>query len=586
MNSKTKVVLTSAAFATFMSLGANANTLSKRYIVQMRSPGAFATAQMDLLQSLRNGRTHMNALGRISVDRPRLLNTGAEISDALDNLNMLVVESSNPSDIKALEANPNVAYVEQEIFYQLSAVRPTPTDAVPVDDEAPWGIKTVKAPEAWTASTLDVNSTSGLMGAGARVAILDTGIDKDHPDLRLRFETGKNFVNHVAATPTPSSNLFLTGLNQVLDMNAGTPPYEFFDEEGHGTHVAGTIAGEFDGKGVVGVAPKARVLSAKVCGKFGCSSISIVNATNWAITQKVDVISMSLGGPMNSQAQEDALNAAEQAGIVNIAASGNSGTNSVSYPAAYASCLAIGAIDMTLKRASFSQWGPELGIMAPGVDVKSSVPQGTGRDSKVQITINGALQDVPSTSFVGSPESTTPLTGNLMFAGLGKPEDFAGRNFQGKIALIQRGEIPFADKVKAAIGAGAMAVIVYNNTAGLISGALTQDGSLVAIPVTMIEQSNGELLKSGLDAGQAQQAKIATLRTDYAAFSGTSMATPHVSGVAALVKAVNHNLTPAQVRQILKSTATPIGGQTAENEYGSGLVNAQAAVAAALKASN
>lgn len=581
----TKFLLASAIFG----LGFSANAAETRFIVHMNSPRAFSDAQLSLKKALSEKITRKDMFGRISIERPSLLNTHAAIAQAFENLDMLVIETSSSADVAALRANPNVAYVEQDRLIPLlepTRSNPgTPSTITADDEELPWGIKSVKAPEAWQAAA----ASSGLMGASARVLILDTGIDKDHPDLKNRFEAGKNFVNHIESIdPGPSSsNLFLS-MREVFDNPGGpnfdstTPPYEYFDQEGHGTHVSGTIAGELDDKGVVGVAPKAKLLMGRVCGKFGCSVISIVNGINWAITQKVDVISMSLGGPSSSQSQEDALAASEAANIVNVAASGNSSTNSVSFPAAYPTCLAVGAINNQNKKAEFSQWGPELDIMGPGVDVKSSVPQGSGRDSKVQVSLNGQMQDVPSTSFMGSPEVNTPMSGTLQFAGLGKSEDFAGKDFKGKVALISRGEIAFSEKVKNAIAAGAKAALVFNNVAGLISGSLTTDGSMVAIPVVMVEQVTGEALRDSLGGGRAEQVTMATLKTNYASFSGTSMATPHLAGVAALIKAVNHKLTPAQVRQIITSTAVALE-QTADNQYGSGLVNAQAAVEAALK---
>jgi len=564
-----------------------------RFIVQMKSPSAFSEAETALKRSLLRPVTRRDAFGRFTIQRPQLLNTTAKISQALENLDMLVIETQNANDIQSLRSNPNVEFVEQEQFIPLlekNPLKPARTSSVLAnDDEYTWGVKAVKAPEAWQTQLMKVKGPQSSMGAGARVVILDTGIDKDHPDLKLRLEAGKNFVNSISGDdPEPSKNLLLSTVSDVvrsmnlLDELATPPPYEYFDQEGHGTHVAGTIAGELDGKGVVGVAPRSKILMGRVCGKFGCSTVAIVNGINWAIAEKVDVISMSLGGPVGTISQERALTASDAAGIVNIAASGNSGNNAVSFPAAYDTCLAVGALDSTLKKAAFSQWGPELDVMGPGVDVKSSVPQGTGRDSKVLVALNGRMVEVPSTSFMGAPEIDSPMQGSLQFAGLGKTTDFAGKDFNGRIALISRGEIPFAEKVKNAIAAGAKAVMIFNNTAGLISGSLTSDGSVVAVPVVMIEQLTGEGLRDSLNTGRIENAQLATLKTDYAAFSGTSMATPHVAGVAALVKAINKNLSPAQVREILKSSATALE-QTSDNQYGSGIVNAEAAVQAALK---
>jgi serine protease len=564
-----------------------------RYIVSMSSPNAFGDARQALISAVRLNHRTLNSNGTLALVRPRLANTRAEISEAFNHLNMLVIENASASDVAALRSNPDVAFVEPEIFYPTpralpQSALPNNRNLIPQGSETPWGIAAVKAPEAWQL----LANGRGLMGDGARVAVLDTGIDKSHGDLRLRFEAGKNFVNQINGEEVEPDFVLRGILNlgaQILDnpvtfdlQPLNPPPYEYFDQNGHGTHVSGTIAGEFDNKGVVGVAPKAKILMGRVCGKFGCSSISIVNAVNWAVAQKADVISMSLGGPMNSQAQEEALNAADAAGITNIAATGNDGNNQVSFPAAYEKVYAVGAVDSTIKKAAFSQWGPELDIVAPGVDVKSTVPVGTGRESSVQVTRSGRLTQVTSTSFVGSPELNSPLTGELLFAGLGKPEEFAGKNFRGKVALIQRGEIAFADKVKNAIAAGAKAAVIANNAPGLISGALSQDGSMVAIPAFMIEQVVGDELVLGLQQGKRLETSLSIEKVDFAAFQGTSMATPHVAGVAALVKAANRKLSPAQIRSILSNSATPIPSSSAENEYGAGMVDAQAAVRAAL----
>jgi serine protease len=141
--------------------------------------------------------------------------------------------------------------------------------------------------------------------------------------------------------------------------------------------------------------------------------------------------------------------------------------------------------------------------------------------------------------------------------------------------------IPFADKVKAAIAAGATGVLIANNAPGLIPGTLSTDGSEVAVPAVMIEQSVGDAAKAALAAGSAVNSSIAVIKTDFASFQGTSMATPHVVGVAALVRAANKSLTPAQVRALLKSTATQLSGPNDQNQLGAGLVNAEAAVAKA-----
>lgn len=476
-----------------------------------------------------------------------------KVEDSLHNLNTIIVDVKDEASFNQLKSNPMVAYVEKEIFHE--APRPVrgflaapAAKIATISQKQPWGIAAVKAPQAWPASN---------EGEGARVLVLDTGIDHAHVGLAANFEQGRDFTN----------------------LSNGS---DFSDPVGHGTHVAGTIAGIKADSGFTGVAPKAKVLMGRVCSTNGCSNVAIAQGINWGITQKVDVISMSLGGMWSTPAERDAVTKADQAGITVVAASGNSGTPRVSYPAALPTVIAVGAIAEDLKKADFSQWGPELAVVAPGVAVVSSVPTGTGREASVEIAMAPSKSGkVNASTFQGAKEILTPETNELVAAGLGKPEDFSKVNVSGKYALVSRGEIAFADKVKNAMAAGATGVVVYNNAPGLIQGSLTNDGSVLPVAVFMIEQEVGNKIVANLGAGQVVKATLQTLATDFSAFDGTSMATPHVAGVVALMKAANKSLTGAQVKQILQQTALPLGPNTA-NEYGAGLVNAEAAVNAAL----
>lgn len=485
---------------------------------------------------------------------------GVHVEQSLGHLNSLVVQAETAEQLQALRATGLVESIEKEVFYP--APKPIlgfmPTRAWtfnlqsaaavvnPLDLPAPgvpWGIGAVHAPQAWGPAH---------KGATARVLVLDTGIDRDHPALKNNFEEGRDFTGEEAS------------------------PYEYADVIGHGTHCAGTIAAVQLEEGFVGVAPEAKILAGRVCGHQGCSNIAVAAGMNWAIEKNVDVVSMSLGGPFATPVEMRAAKALNEAGITVVAASGNEAKQGVSYPAAFETSIAVGAVDHNLEKAKFSNWGPELDVVAPGVDVVSSVPMGSGRESKALVNGNR----VKSTSFSGSPEISEAISNQLVFSGLGKPGDFP-EAVQGKFALISRGEISFADKVTAAIQAGAAGVVIFNNEAGLMNGALTTDGSTVAIPVVMIEQNMGVQIKAALEIGSKVEFSMQTLATNYASFAGTSMATPHVAGVVALMKAANHSLTPAQVLSILKETATALGPNS-NNEFGSGLVNAERAVQAAL----
>jgi subtilisin family serine protease len=211
-----------------------------------------------------------------------------------------------------------------------------------------WGISLVQAPQLWSLTK----------GAGMKVAILDTGIDVSHPDLIPNFKKGIDFTNS---------------------------PHGFNDVQGHGTHCAGIVAGCDNDFGVVGVAPLAELYVAKVLGDNGSGSIeAIAQGIDWAIAEKVDIISMSLGcsedpGPV----LHEAVKRARAAGIVVVAASGNENTH-VGWPAVYEEVIAVGAVDQTFGRANFSNFGQELDITAPGVDILSTYP--TSRYAKLSGT--------------------------------------------------------------------------------------------------------------------------------------------------------------------------------------------------------
>lgn len=211
------------------------------------------------------------------------------------------------------------------------------------DPEQPWGIRRVNAEASWT-------SPRG-QGQGAAVAIIDTGISRSHPDL---------------------AGLILGGFN-ALDPKK---PDAWDDDQGHGSHVAGTVAGRRDGKGVVGVAPAARLYAVKVLDADGNGGYSsVIAGIEWAVKRGVKVANMSLGADEGSEALRRAVAAASKAGMTIVAASGNGG-GAVGYPASYPEVLAVGASDIKDAVAEFSSRGPEVDFIAPGVNVKSVKMEG------------------------------------------------------------------------------------------------------------------------------------------------------------------------------------------------------------------
>ncbi|MBI2387046.1 MAG: S8 family peptidase [Elusimicrobia bacterium] len=204
--------------------------------------------------------------------------------------------------------------------------------------EETWGINRVHAPAAWPLTE----------GKGVKVAVIDTGIDAGHPELSGSVDGGYSAI-------TKTEN-----------------PADYQDDNGHGSHVAGTIAAKKDGKGVVGVAPKARLYAVKVLDADGSGNLSdVIDGIVWAAKNKMDVANMSLGAPVDSEAMKRAVRFARGSGVVIVAAAGNSG-GSVGFPGAYEDTIAVAASDSNDKLAGFSSRGPEVDFIAPGVDVLSA----------------------------------------------------------------------------------------------------------------------------------------------------------------------------------------------------------------------
>lgn len=206
-------------------------------------------------------------------------------------------------------------------------------------DRLPWSVVKLGALKVWDRTK----------GAGARVAVLDTGVDCRHPDLAPNCLPGHNVLN---------------------------PRAEPADDKGHGTHVSGIIAGALNWSGMAGVAPEARILPVKVLNSSGTGKVSqIIEGIEWAVRQRADVINMSLGSPKYSEAQEKAVRAARKAGLLVVCAAGNDG-GPVNYPAAYADAVAVSAMDFSNAITNFSCRGPEVDFIAPGHKIFSASPGG------------------------------------------------------------------------------------------------------------------------------------------------------------------------------------------------------------------
>jgi thermitase len=364
----------------------------------------------EIIVKYKNGKIATESLNLVTK---AIGKTGAKISKLDEKLGFALVKLSDQQDyftaLNQLTKDSNVEYAEPNYVAHITQ---TPNDPYYVQQ---WGPPVINAGSAW-------DKVTPTQRANVTIAVLDTGINAGHEDLQASIVPGYDFIN-----------------------NNNNP----VDGHGHGTHVAGIAAAiANNGKGITGIAGGAKIMPIKVMNDSGSGDYaSIINGIKYAADHGADVISMSLGGPGSSQAMQDAVNYAISRGASVVAASGNS-NSAVAFPGNCNGVITVGAIDSNKQRASFSNYGPEMDVMAPGVNIISS----------------------------------------------------------------------------------------YKGTS-----------------------------------------------SSYTSMSGTSMATPFVAGVTALVRAANPNLTSAEVTKIIDQATIDLGTAGFDNYYGYGLVDANKAVDLALK---
>ncbi len=236
--------------------------------------------------------------------------------------------------IKEITNNSSVQYAEPN--YIVKAFSTIPNDP---SYSLQWGLPLIKAPEAWDITKGD---------ASVVVAVIDSGIDTTHPDLKNKYSGGWNFYD---------------GDNNVADVT------------GHGSHVSGIIAAETDnGIGIAGVSWRSIIMPIRIMDSAGTSdSVKLANGLHYAADHGAKVINMSLGGADFSQTVADAVTYAHNIGCVMVAASGNENHAPVCYPAAFPEVIAVSAVDYVGSVTSYSNIGPEIAVCAPGGDISNQI---------------------------------------------------------------------------------------------------------------------------------------------------------------------------------------------------------------------
>ena len=331
-----------------------------------------------------------------------------------------------------------------------------------------WDYRQMNLPAAW-----DTTTGAGSNGQDVIVAVVDTGVLLNHPDLIGKTIAGYDMI----------SDAQMAGDGDGRDADPNDPGDKTTGSSSsfHGTHVAGTIAASSNnGSGVSGVAWNAKIMPVRVLGKGGGSSYDVMQGVLWAAgldnvsgtkpARRADVINLSLGGGGYSASEQSAYTQAVNAGVIVVAAAGNSNSSTPGYPASYTGVVSVSAVDYAKNRAPYSNYGATVDVAAPGGDMNVDLDNDGNKD--------GVLSTCGNDS-----------TGSIQYT--------------------------------------------------------------------------------------------------YCWYQGTSMASPHVAGVVALMKAVNPNLTPSQFDALLASGALTqdIGATGRDDNYGYGLIDAAKAVAAALQAS-
>ena len=423
----------------------------------------------------------------------------------------------------------------------------------------------------------EIPRIDGIDGSGIKVAIIDTGVDFNHPDL---FGWG-------------SDGKVVGGYNFIHE---GEPP---IDTNGHGTQVAGVIAA--DG-GITGIAPKAKILAYKVSEDGeGVSSELIIRAIEKAIEDEADIINISLGVNKTNSKIERAVNQALEKEIFVVTAAGNDGP----------------------KLETIGSPGRNFGSVTVGAtynNLTSSLVATLEIDDKPHIVI----------PMVGSSKLEEPVTGKIIFGNYGKIEELEMLDVKDAILIVERGSdvegelLYFSIKEKNAADAGAKALIIYNNKPGIFLGELTHEfmktGYTPQIPVVSMDREEGlkikEAIKDDTKATMhlfynpdfvthfssrgpvspfyikpeivAPGAYINTTQNNagYNFTSGTSFAAPHVSGAAALLLQKNPNLHHHEIKSILLTTVEPVsdayGQRFSVHETGAGRLDIENAYNAKL----
>ena len=415
-----------------------------------------------------------------------------------------------------------------------------------------WGLHKINAAGAWDVSTGSQDVV---------VAIVDTGIDYNHPDIAANMWINKDEIPGNGIDDDHDGFI-----DNIYGADFAYGDGDPIDGAGHGTHCAGTIAAVGDNAyGVVGLNWATTLMAVKGLSDEGSGSISnLAAALCWAADNGADVISNSWGSTIripSDPAIETAVRYAYDAGCYIVFAAGNANDDVRYYsPNNMDEVINVAATDYLDRKASFSNWGEQVDVCAPGVDILSTFPTNLLPPIRGIITINSDSNRILQ-SVLGKYSLLPPLeglSGQVLWAESGYPSNFTGQDFTGKLALMNAtGSIYFRNMVRNAAEAGATgAVIFVPGYYDHIPWVTLLEPSL--IPAFFVSGIDGEDLHGLIGHGTT----VVTLTTvdlgSQAVFSGTSMACPHVAGLIALLLSKNQSMTREMTETILCNAVDPV----------------------------
>lgn len=469
------------------------------------------------------------------------------------------ITSMSPSSVRRLSAEPNDPWFSSQYAHSLTG-----------------------AVAAWERQQGDDDIVIG---------VIDTGIDPTHEDLAENLLSGRDFVNWFDL----ESWQIVEG-EDYLDVDN-----EPADSDGHGTAVSGVIAAQQNNAiGISGVCPQCKIRPMRAFARLFLEEENdgvidtipdtrgpdrfVADAILWAIDQGVDVLNFSFGNEGGiSSALLNAIELASELGILLVGSAGNENSSVELYPAANDKVIAVASTDENDERSSFSNYGTWIDIAAPGSRIFTTFPtesrfEGIGFAEMSYEEGGSPTFNAQPLVFSGlTPQS--PLTALVEYVGKALEEDIDNSDYDwdlmGKIALIERGEITFKEKVDRVRSFGAAGAIIFNNEAGNFGGTL-QEAQSDPIPVVSISQAEGSSL---LQTWTREQSLRIRLRVEeirgYTIINGTSFAAPYVAGMAGLILSEKPLATPKEIKDLLQASADNINLQNPDfiGQLGAGRVS-------------